>query len=137
MTKTEFEAWAQTPEGKAVLQPLLDKRVTEAISTFKVNHPSAEELGPRLTALEQAAEKREAELQRVTLDSALYKRCHENGVPYDLLRTFRSRRKRKSTRKSSFSGRASATCASGSATSFWRRARNPAAAPGRTVRADP
>jgi hypothetical protein len=85
MTKQEWDEYASSAEGKAFIQPLIDKAVTSGITTYKKNHPGEKDLGTRLDAIEKASENRDHELARVKLDRFLFEACVKTGAPYALL----------------------------------------------------
>lgn len=88
MTPEEFNTFIETEEGKGLLQPLMDRRVAQAIETYKKNHPAPAELGTRLDQIEQALEQKESELQKNKLDKYLFQKCYKLEIPeaYDLLK---------------------------------------------------
>lgn len=88
MTVEEFTNFVESEEGKSYLQPLMDRRVAQAIETYRKNHPAPAELGSRLDKIEQALEQKETELYRTKLDNFLFKKCTALEVPYELLKDF-------------------------------------------------
>ena len=54
MDKTAFAAWSESEDGKKILAPYVDRKVSEGIATFKSNHPLSADLTERLDRLETA-----------------------------------------------------------------------------------
>jgi hypothetical protein len=73
---------ADGPVVKAYLQVASDKRVTGALATYALNHPSDETLTPRLAALEAAAE---AQVAAMKLENYVLRRSQALGInPEDI-----------------------------------------------------
>ena len=85
MTKEEFKVFAESDEGKLLLQPLVDSRVTQGITTYKQNHLMPEEAMKRLKILEAADAKKDVINKKQALDIALFKKCTSADIPYELL----------------------------------------------------
>lgn len=89
MTKEEFNTFIDTPEGKSLIQPIVDRAVTGAIKTYAANHSlPGDEMLERIKMIEQALEVKEAEVQQSKLDFYLYMKCIEGNVPYELLKGY-------------------------------------------------
>jgi hypothetical protein len=87
INKDTYEYRPKTPE-ELERQRIFDQKVTQAIKTYTMNHPSADALLPRIEAIEKALAEKEAELQKTKLDNYLFKQCTKLGMPYDLLKDY-------------------------------------------------
>jgi len=85
--RNTYEYRPKTPE-ELERQRIFDQKVTQAIKTYAMNHPSAEVLLPRIEAIEKALAEKEAELQKTKLDNYLFKQCTKMNLPYDLLKSY-------------------------------------------------
>jgi len=87
INKDTYEYRPKTPE-ELERQRIFDQKVTQAIKTYTMNHPSADALLSRIEAIEKALAEKEAELQKTKLDNYLFKQCTKLGMPYDLLKDY-------------------------------------------------
>ena len=87
INRDTFEYRPKTPE-EIERQRIFDQKVTQAIKTYTMNHPSAETLLPRIEAIEKALAEKEAELRKTKLDNYLFKQCIKMNMPYDLLKDY-------------------------------------------------
>ncbi len=87
INKDTYEYRPKTPE-ELERQRIFDQKVTQAIKTYTMNHPSADASLPRIEAIEKALAEKEAELQKTKLDNYLFKQCTKLGMPYDLLKDY-------------------------------------------------
>ena len=87
INKDTYEYRPKTPE-ELERQRIFDQKVTQAIKTYTMNHPSADALLPRIEAIEKALAEKEAELRKTKLDNYLFKQCIKMNMPYDLLKDY-------------------------------------------------
>lgn len=88
MTREEFEKWTETPEGKAIVFPVIDKRVSEAIETYRNNHPGPEAVEDRLAALEEAAAAKDKKIREMELDVYAFKKSKDAGIDQAVLKGY-------------------------------------------------
>jgi len=88
MNKEEFAAWVLTDEGKSIVNPFVDSRVTQAIHTFESKHPNNLNLGSRLDEIEKAIETKDSELNKQKLNNFIIRKCFESQIDPDLLEGF-------------------------------------------------
>ena len=88
MTKEEFALWINTDEGKSIVSPFVDNKITGAIKTYQQKHPIKDNLGERLDEFTKIIDQKENELKASDLRFFAYKRCIENNIDYELLEGF-------------------------------------------------
>ena len=81
MTKQEFESFIETDDGQRVLQPILDKRVSDAIRTYRENHPV-----PEVEGYETKIASKDAEISRLKIENHLIEQCHDRNIPVTFVR---------------------------------------------------
>jgi hypothetical protein len=86
--KAEYLEWLNTDEYKTIGQPVFDSKVSAAIKTYSLKHPTKDNLGERLDLIDKALEKKDLELKQNELKFFAFRKCTENNIDYDLLNGF-------------------------------------------------
>ena len=81
MNENEIREYVQTPEGQRLIQPITDRRVSEALRTYRENHPI-----PDLSEFETKIADKDAEISRLKIENHLIEQCHERNIPVNFVR---------------------------------------------------
>jgi len=84
-SKDKFLEWANSDEGKLLLNPYVDSKNTQAIKTYTANHPNPLELGSRLDEIESKIRDKDSELNKQKLNNFIIRKCFESNLDPDML----------------------------------------------------
>ena len=78
MTEDELKAFFETDQGKDIASHI-DKRVGDALDTYKINHPAPEPTGDNADVIAQQAD----EIAQLKIWRHVDKECVRRGIPGD------------------------------------------------------
>ena len=83
MNEKEFREFIEGEKG-AELKPHFDRMISQALNTYKKNHPAPADTDPDEETAEALAAK-DGEIERLRIDNQVIRECHKRGVPEDFL----------------------------------------------------
>ena len=83
MNEQEFREFIEGEKG-AELKPHFDRMISQALNTYKQNHPAPADTDPDEETAEALAAK-DGEILGLKIENAKIRECHARGVPEDFL----------------------------------------------------